>query len=343
MKVLFVVIWFLLAAALTVSAAGEDREARLAEIAAKVREIVEHREVPGGKTLSDVFCWFAKVDVQGDSGLSMRLMKARTQSVKVYTGEHSWKKIGAGNTVNIRSGEKKCIWVEGISLDIALDNAIFPVEGCPWLSNSVHTVYVRMTESSEFHNTEKVDSYVISLDQKRAYYREGKREIAYPFPFTNPEPDMTQEEFEKSVAARGQVEIWEGLRSELLDAFRPIAPYKRYSQRKVIEDGRMVIDFVIFEGGEDKMSCVVFAPAQDKKPARAAFRSLDFSKRLHVDCALLADGTIENFDVIQRTAYLDEQGDEFKRDFIKSMLKRLSLTAADLPGIDLSPILYAEH
>ena len=157
---------------------------------------------------------------------------------------------------------------------------------------------------------------------------------------TKPQP-MTQEEFEKSIEAEGQVEIWEGLRSELLDAFRPIAPYKRYSQRKVIEDGRTVIDFVIFEGGEDKMSCVVFVPAQDKKPARAAFRSLDFSKRLHVDCALLADGTIENFDVIQRTAYLDEQGDEFKRNFVKAMLKRLNLTAANLPGINLEPILGA--
>ena len=190
MKTRIVVIGLLWAAACTSNAASEDREARLAEIVAKYREIVEHREVPGGKTLSDVFCWFAKVDVQGDSGLSMRLMKARTQSVKVYTGEHSWKYIGAGNTVNIRSGEKKCIWVEGISLDIALDNAIFPVEGCPWLSNSVHTVYVRMTESSEFHNTDKVDSYVISMNLKKAYYHEGKREVAYPFPFTNPEPDL---------------------------------------------------------------------------------------------------------------------------------------------------------
>ena len=107
MKIRIVVIGFLLAAVWTVSAASEDREARLAEIAAKYREIVEHREVPGGRSLQDVFGWFAKVEPQGGSGLCMRLMKARTQSVKVYTGEHSWKKIGAGSTVNIRSGEKK--------------------------------------------------------------------------------------------------------------------------------------------------------------------------------------------------------------------------------------------
>ena len=339
MKVRFVVIGFLLAAAWTVCAAGEDREAKLAEIAAKYRDIVEYREVPGGKSLQDVFSWFAKVEPQGESGLYMRLMKARTESVKVYTGERSWKKIGAGNAVNIRSGEKKCIWVLGISLDIGLDNAIFPAAGCPWLSNSVHTVHVRMRESNEFHSTVKVDSYVISLDWKRAYYCEGKCEVAYPFPFTNPEPDMTQDEFEKSIEAKGQVETWEGLRRELLDAFRPIVPYKRYSQRIVIEDGRTVIDFVIFEGDEDKMSCITFVPAQDKKPARAAFRRLDFSKRQHVDCALLADGSIENFDVIQRTAYQSGQDDEFKRDFVKSILKRLSLTAADLPGINLEPVL----
>ena len=55
----------------------------------------------------------------------------------------------------------------------------------------------------------------------------------------------------------------------------------------------------------------------------------------------LADGTIENFDVIKQTAYLEDQGDEFKRNFVKSMLKRLDLTTADLPGIDLEPVLGA--
>ena len=341
MKYRSVVIGFLLTAVWMVCAAGEDREAKLAEIAAKYRDIVEYREVPGGKSLQDVFSWFAKVEPQGESGLYMRLMKARTQGVNVYTGEHSWKAIGAGNTVNIRSGEKKCIWAVGISLDIGLDNAIFPAAGCPWLSNSVHTVYVRMRESNEFHNTVKVDSYIISIDQKRAYYREGKREVAYPFPFTNPEPDMTQEEFEKSVAAEGQVEILDGMRRELLETFKPIVPNTRYSQRTVIEDGRTIIEFVIFEGNEDTISCVTFIPAQDKKSARAALWSIDFTKQQHKLCGLLADGTIENFDVIKQTAYLEDQGDEFKRNFVKSMLKRLDLTAADLPGIDLEPVLGA--
>ena len=89
------------------------------------------------------------------------------------------------------------------------------------------------------------------------------------------------------------------------------------------------------------MSCVTFVPAQDEDHASVAVWSLDFSKQQHKLCNLLADGAIENFDVIQRTAYLDEQGDEFKRDFVKSMLKRLNLTAADLPGINLEPILGA--
>ena len=339
MKYRFVVIGLLLTAAWTGGAASEDREAKQAEIVAKYREIVEHREVPGGKSLPDVFSWFAKIEPQGESGLSMRLMKARTQGVNVYTGEHSWKAIGAGSTVNIRSGEKKRIWAVGISLDVGLDNAIFPAAGCPWLSNSVHTVYVRMRESSEFHNTVKVDSYVISLDQKKAYYCEGKCEVAYPFPFTNPKPDMTQEEFEKSIEAEGQVEILERMRNRLVKSFSPIVSYKRYSQRRVCAEGYTVVEFVIFEGGDDKMSCVTFVPAQDEDQASVAVWSLDFSKQQHKLCNLLADGAIENFDVIQRTAYLDEQGDEFKRDFVKSMLKRLSLTAADLPGINLEPVL----
>jgi hypothetical protein len=123
--------------------------------------------------------------------------------------------------------------------------------------------------------------------------------------------------------------------------FKPIVPNTRYSQRTVIEDGRTIIKFVIFEGNEDTISCVTFIPAQDDKPARAALWSIDFTKQQHKLCGLLADGTIENFDVIKQTAYLEDQGDEFKRNFVKSMLKRLNLTSADLPGIDLEPVLGA--
>ena len=335
-----IIVMFSIPALACLALAGKDADKET--LIAKVRDVVEPRTIPGGKSLQDMFgVWFAKVDVQGDSGFSMRLMKARTQSVKVYTGEHSWKKIGAGNTVSIRSGEKKCIWVEGISLDIGLDNAIFPVEGCPWLSNSVHTVYVRMTESSEFHNTEKVDSYVISMNLKKAYYHEGKREVAYPFPFTNPEPDISQEEFEKSIAAKGQVEIFEGMRSQLIKSYSPIVPYKRYFQRRVCTEGYTVVEFVIFEGGEDKISCVTFVPEQDEDRASVAVQSLNFLKQEHKFCILSADGVIEYFTIIKKTAYHDGQGDEFKRNFVKAMLKRLNLTAADLPGINLEPILGA--
>ena len=40
---------------------------------------------------------------------------------------------------------------------------------------------------------------------------------------------------------------------------------------------------------------------------------------------------------------MDGPDDEFKRKFVKAMLKRLNLTAADLPGINLEPILGAER
>ena len=102
-----------------------------------------------------------------------------------------------------------------------------------------------------------------------------------------------------------------------------------------------MVEFVIFEGGEDKISCVTFIPAQDGESARAAFWDLDFSTRQHTLCDLLADGTIDDFEVIQRTAYLKVQNEEEKRKFVKAMLKRLNLTAADLPGINLEPILGA--
>jgi hypothetical protein len=340
MKYRFVVIGFLLTAAWTVCAAGEDREAKLAEIAAKYRDIVEYREVPGGKSLQDVFSWFAKVEPQGESGIYMRLMKARTQGVKVYTGERSWKKIGAGNAVNIRSGEKKCIWVLGISLDIGLDNAIFAVDDCPWLSNSVHTVYVRMRESSEFHNTVKVDSYIISIDQKRAYYREGKREVAYPFPFTNPEPDMTQEELEKRIETEDLLEVIEDLQRRLANTFGPSFSQKRYSQ--IVNDGKYeAIEYVVFEDGDKVLFYIEFFPSRGNEPASVTLWNLDFRKEIHISCVLSADGTIEDFDVIKNGLFQKGPVKAFKRNFVKTMLKRLDLTAADLPGIDLEPVLGA--
>ena len=67
----------------------------------------------------------------------------------------------------------------------------------------------------------------------------------------------------------------------------------------------------------------------------------NFLKQEHKFCILSADGVIEYFTIIKKTAYHDGQGDEFKRNFVKAMLKRLNLTSADLPGINLEPILGA--
>ena len=340
MKYRFVVIGLLLAAALTVSAAGEDREARLAEIVARYREIVEHREEPGGKSLQDVLSWFAKVEPQGESGLCMRLMKARTQGVNVYTGEHSWKAIGAGNTVNIRSGEKKRIWAVGISLDIGLDNAIFPAAGCPWLSNSVHTVYVQMRASNEFHSTVKVDSYVISLDRKRAYYCEGKCEVAYPFPFTNPEPDMTQEEWECQRDLPGYLKDIERRIERYVKSYGPIEPNRRYVIKAKGEwSGRPEFDYVMFGDDGQSMTCVEYFPKRGESAAEAVVRDFNRANNQYELCLLKSDGSIVDCDSIVDGKLERNKDGKLGNAFVLRVLARLSLTAADLPGINLEPVL----
>ncbi len=342
MKVRFVVIGFLLAAAWTVCAAGEDREAKLAEIAAKYRDIVEYREVPGGKSLQDVFSWFAKVEPQGESGLYMRLMKARTQSVKVYTGGRPWKKIGAGNAVNIRSGEKKCIWVLGISLDIGLDNAIFAVDDCPWLSNSVHTVYVRMRESSEFHNTVKVDRYVVSLDLRKAYYVEGKKEVAYPFPFVNARPDMTHEEWECQRDLPGYLKDIERRIARYVKSCGPIEPNRRYVIKTKGEwSGRPEFDYVMFGDDGQSMTCVEYFPKRGESAAEAVVRDFNRANNQYELCLLKSDGSIVDCDSIVDGKLERNKDGKFGNAFVLRVLARLSLTAADLPGIDLEPVLGA--
>ena len=69
--------------------------------------------------------------------------------------------------------------------------------------------------------------------------------------------------------------------------------------------------------------------------------NLDFRKEIHISCVLSADGTIEDFDVIKNGLFQEGPVKAFKRNFVKTMLKRLDLTAADLPGIDLEPVLGA--
>ena len=100
-----------------------------------------------------------------------------------------------------------------------------------------------------------------------------------------------------------------------------------------------MVEFVVFEDGEDKMSCATFVPVQGADLASVALMSLDFQKQQHVICVLSAEGEIRPFKVAKNTAYIGGQDDEFKRKFVKGMLKRLGLTAADLPGINLEPVL----
>lgn len=326
---------------LALAGKGPDREALIA----KVRDVVEPRTIPGGKSLQDMFgMWFAKVDSLGEDGLSLKLMRGGTQRVNIYRDEHSWDRVGAGSTVFIRSGEKKCIWIEGLALDIGLDKAIFPVEGCAWVTNSTHTAFVRMRESSELrvNNTDKEDAYVISLDLKKAYYVEGKRDVDYPFPFVNARPDVSQEEWEMQQSLPGYRDYIDEKVEELQDLCNPVVP----NMRRVVKStgkvaGRDKTTYVVFESDGRSLFCVEFYRAANEGKASATLSSFDYKGRRFRVTELREDGTTEFCHLIEGGTLKSNRDCAFMRSFVREVLSRLSLTAADLPGINLEPILGA--
>lgn len=320
---------------------GVDREALIA----KIKDVVEPMTIPGGKSLQDMFgMWFAKVDRLGVDGLSLQLMRGGTQYVNIYKDEHSWESVGAGNTVSVRSGERKCIWIEGLSLVIGLDNAMFPAEGCAWLTNSTHTVFVRMRESRElrYNNTDKEDAYVISLDLKKAYYIEGKKDVDYPFPFVNARPDVSQEEWELQKALPGYLDYIDEKVEEFQDLCNPVVP----NVRRVIKStgkvaGRDKMTYIVFESDGRSLFCVEFYRAADEGKASATLSSFDYKGKRFRVAELKGDGATEFCHVIEDDALKCNRDSAFMRLFVREVLARLNLTAADLPGINLEPILGA--
>ena len=323
--------------------AADEKSAEVEKVIAEIKAIVEPRTLPGGKSLQDIFgMWFAKVDRTDEDGLSVRLMRGGTHTVNIYTGEHSWERIGAGNTVNIGSGDRRYIWVEFLGIEISVDKVIFPADGCPWLTNSSHTVYVRMCQSSEFNRTEFVDEYVVSLDLKKAYYLQEKKDVAYPFPFVNPRPDISQEEWELQGALPGFMSFID----ERADAYRtrclPIRPNEVRVVKTKDEDGRPEVWYIEFGADCRSLTCVDYFPAEEGKAAEAVMFSIDYVNNRFQIGGMNCDGVVELVRVVEFGALKRRRDEPFKRDFACETLTRLNLTAKDLPGIKLDMILDAK-
>ena len=311
-------------------------------LVAKAKEIVTPRTVQGGKSLQDIFAWFAKVEQIGDAELNFQLLRAGTQYMKIDAGEQPWRYIGAGKTVSVHTGEKKHVWGEGVGLEVALGVPLFPAAECPWLSNSVHTTYIRFSLSSEFNNTDKVDRYVVSLDLRKAYYVEGKKEVAYPFPFVNARPDMTQEEWECQRDLPGYLKDIERRIARYVKSCGPIEPNRRYVIKAKGEwSGRPEFDYVMFGDDGQSMTCVEYFPKRGESAAEAVVRDFNRANNQYELCLLKSDGSIVDCDSIVDGKLERNKDGKFGNAFVLRVLARLSLTAADLPGIDLEPVLGA--
>lgn len=309
-------------------------------LVAKAKEIVTPRTVQGGKSLQDIFAWFAKVEQIGDAELTFQLLRAGTQYMKIDAGEQPWRYIGAGKTVSVHTGEKKHVWGEGVGLEVALGVPLFPAAECPWLSNSVHTAYIRFSLSSEFNNTDKVDRYVVSLDLRKAYYVEGKKEVAYPFPFVNARPDMTQDEWECQRDLPGYLKDIERRIARYVKSCGPIEPNRRYVIKAKGEwSGRPEFDYVMFGDDGQSMTCVEYFPKRGESAAEAVVRDFNRANNQYELCLLKSDGSIVDCDSIVDGKLERNKDGKFGNAFVLRVLARLSLTAADLPGINLEPVL----
>ena len=299
-------------------------------LVAKAKEIVTPRTVQGGKSLQDIFAWFAKVEQIGDAELNFQLLRAGTQYMKIDAGEQPWRYIGAGKTVSVHTGEKKHVWGEGVGLEVALGVPLFPAAECPWLSNSVHTAYIRFSLSSEFNNTDKVDRYVVSLDLRKAYYVEGKKEVAYPFPFVNARPDMTQEEWECQRDLPGYLKDIERRIARYVKSCGPIEPNRRYVIKAKGEwSGRPEFDYVMFGDDGQSMTCVEYFPKRGESAAEAVVRDFNRANNQYELCLLKSDGSIVDCDSIVDGKLERNKDGKFGNAFVLRVLARLSLTAAE--------------
>lgn len=341
MRILMLALLGVLASA---ASAAEERSAEIEKLIAEAKASIEPRVIPGGKSLQDIFGkWFAKVDRTDENGLSVRLMRGGTHTVKIYTDEHSFKRIGAGNTVNISPGDRKIIWVELCSIEISLDRKSFPASDCSWLTNSAHTVYVKLQQSSEFNATDKNDEYFISMDLKKAYYLQGKREVDYPFPFVNPRPDISQEEWELQSALPGYLQDIDATTREYQKACNPIQPNVRRVLRRAKEGrDREKIEYIVFDEDLRSLSCVTYYPKDGDEAADVTFERFDHAKGLHKVARMTSDGSFVVCDLLSKEKYVKVKDEAFRRTFVRETLKRLNLTAKDLPDINLDAILGTE-
>ena len=319
------------------SAYAEDIGKAMSPVAADVPPWVE-RTIPGGKDLAYIFDWFNRIDLIGESELHFQLRRANEKSIRmdVKTGSRAWEYISPAKAVVIKPGEQRHIWIEGVGILIGVDKEIFPVEGCPWLSNAVHKIYVRWSQAHMFNRTTDEDKYVISPDLRKAFYLEGGKDVEYPLPFVNAKPNLSAEELEGQEMIKGLREIISEDKAILHKAMGTIVPNKRYDVKLSGEGGVL---YAVFGDDGRTLLCAEYSPKSRDDGAEAIlFRHSPAEQR---DCViwLNADGSLETCEVIEGGTYHEHEDDAFKLAFAREVLSRLNLTAADLPGIKLGGIL----
>ena len=187
-----------------------------------------------------------------------------------------------------------------------------------------------------------MDSYVISLNLKRAYYCEEKREVAYPFPFTNPKPDVTQEEWKCQRAIYGYLKDIEIRHNQYVKSCGTIQPNRRYDIKAKGEwSGRPEFDYVIFGDDGRSMSCVEYFPKSGESEAEAVVRDFNQASNRYDLCLVKSDGSIVDCDSIENEKLECNKDEKFSRAFVLRVLARLNLTAEDMPDINMVKVMSA--
>ena len=296
--------------------------------------------IPGGKSLQDVFDWFAKVEQEGASGLKFQVMRSKDDSIRMVVDvdeevEEDWACLSPTNPVAVLSKERKRFWVPGVVIDIAVDDELLQVDGCAWLSNAVHKVYVRRSQESEFSKTVEVDRYVVSPDLHKAYYLEGKTDVDYPFPFVNSTPDLTREDLSNR---RDAIEMKE-------DALRMAQRYRAAvgkvelnSRYRVMRGSGNSFGYVVFDDS-DSFFCAEYHPERGKENAGVALCRSQCKENRHRVIWLGADGSLRDYEIAEQDVLSKILSEAVQISFAREVLTRLKLTAADLPGINLDAVL----
>ena len=312
--------------------AVDEKSAEIEKLIAEVKAIVEPKTVRGGVSLNEILggC-FSEIQQTADGELCLRLRRGQMKHLYFVFDGLKREAVIPGEKFVLRKGDYRRLAGGGGYLDVACNSHLPKEDVCPWMPQSGQTVFFRLMRSSEFTSTNKVDSFLISLDLRKAYCIEGKEDVPYPFPYVNGTPDYTQEELDRFKASEQLSESTRWITNRVAK----MVSHPARSEVCKLSEG----EYVSIGIAGLPVAYAAYSPALGECKASLTMWRFDFAHHVVETLTVFGDEFSDSIEMLNGTVFCSVLDKEAKMRFAGDVLERLNLTAKDLPGIDLKKIL----